>query len=124
MYLFLLTFLGCFDKITENELNQDLDDDGYTAFDGDCDDNDPNLLSEKLDRDCDGILTADDCNDSNPLQGARAALRCLRPRIAGASRCPAACTRPGPIGARWGADRPPCPPLRARSHDPARRRAR
>jgi len=44
----------------------DLDDDGYLGlnFDGDdCDDDDPTMPGE--DADCDGVLTADDCDDTD-----------------------------------------------------------
>ena len=44
----------------------DSDADGILSW-FDCDDNDPNALSQIDDADCDGFLSEDDCDDSNPL---------------------------------------------------------
>ncbi|MEC8381489.1 MAG: MopE-related protein [Myxococcota bacterium] len=43
----------------------DSDGDGVAAW-ADCDDNDPNQLSNANDSDCDGTPSADDCNDYDP----------------------------------------------------------
>ena len=70
MKLLFLLQIGCFENKTQNDLNADLDGDGYTQFDGDCDDNDPDILSEEVDGDCDGVLTDDDCDDEDKRLGA------------------------------------------------------
>ena len=72
MKLLPLFLIGCFEDLTKNDLNEDLDGDGYTAFEGDCDDNDPNLLGTEVDADCDGVLKDDDCDDNDPLYRAQA----------------------------------------------------
>ena len=48
----------------------DLDGDGFSAEvqPMDCDDTDPNLLGVSVDGDCDGSLTAEDCDDAEPLR--------------------------------------------------------
>ena len=52
-------------EVPKNPLAVDDDGDGYTEFDGDCDDADPNLLLQSNDGDCDGVLSADDCDDTD-----------------------------------------------------------
>ena len=47
-----LFFQGCLETTTYNPLNADLDGDGVTAFDGDCDDNDDTVLDISDDADC------------------------------------------------------------------------
>ena len=48
----------------------DSDGDGFSAEvePVDCDDTDPNLLGVSVDGDCDGSLTAEDCDDADPLR--------------------------------------------------------
>ena len=46
----------------------DSDCDGVLTVD-DCDDSDVNLGSISLDMDCDGVLASDDCNDDNIWKG-------------------------------------------------------
>ena len=49
-----------------NKNTEDNDGDGYSPFDGDCDDNNPALNPADADRD--GVSTCDgDCDDDNPL---------------------------------------------------------
>mgnify|MGYP002805779501 CR=1 FL=1 len=43
----------------------DLDGDGYSTCDGDCDDSDPNSTTKADDADCDGVVTAEDCDDDD-----------------------------------------------------------
>ena len=63
---FTLAVLGCAESEQEtNPLAVDDDGDGYSEFDGDCDDGDANSTIQSDDADCDGALTADDCNDND-----------------------------------------------------------
>lgn len=56
---------GTWDCTSFNSLI-DQDSDGVLAW-NDCNDNDPNVVSNRLyDLDCDGILSVDDCDDSDP----------------------------------------------------------
>ena len=58
-------FVGCAPLDFTNELAEDKDGDGFSFFDGDCNDEDPDDVPEDLDEDgftkCDG-----DCDDLNP----------------------------------------------------------
>ena len=67
MFFFIWSLLGCIILQTgDNALARDDDGDGYSEFEGDCDDNDPNSTIVDIDGDCDGILTDDDCDDNDP----------------------------------------------------------
>ncbi len=58
------------DSNCDGEDNPDTDGDGYFWGD-DCDDTDPQILSQNLDQDCDGLVAEDDCDDNDeniPLQ--------------------------------------------------------
>ena len=64
--LLLVVVLGL--ACTPEEMNPlavDDDGDGYSEFEGDCDDADPNSPITADDADCDGSLTADDCDDDD-----------------------------------------------------------
>ena len=54
---------GCVN--VDNPLNNDEDGDGVSAFEGDCDDAIKELGARASDGDCDGVLTVDDCDDSD-----------------------------------------------------------
>ena len=63
--MFILLFLvGCF--TSQNPLNYDEDGDGYSEFEGDCNDKDASIILTTNDADCDGVSTADDCDDNDP----------------------------------------------------------
>ena len=51
---------------TSNKAFEDVDGDGLSEAQGDCDDNDPLLGDMAQDADCDGVLTIEDCDDSDP----------------------------------------------------------
>ena len=57
----VLKTLYCNEDMDQNKIKDDADCDGVLTAD-DCDDNDPNTVS---DMDCDGVLTIDDCDDDN-----------------------------------------------------------
>ena len=60
----LLFFLSCAELNFENELATDNDDDGYSEFEGDCDDN--NYDKSPEDRDGDGLSSCqEDCDDND-----------------------------------------------------------
>jgi formylglycine-generating enzyme required for sulfatase activity len=61
--LLLALAFGCDDE--KNALDIDDDGDGVTEFEGDCDDGDPKSTVRADDGDCDGVLTADDCDDGD-----------------------------------------------------------
>ena len=63
IFLTMLAGMGCVN--IDNPLNNDLDGDGVTAFEGDCDDGDTSLLAISEDGDCDGVLSAADCDDND-----------------------------------------------------------
>ena len=62
--VFALLVASCDES--SNARNTDDDGDGYSEFDGDCDDNDPSIGPIDLDGDCDGVTTNLDCDDSDP----------------------------------------------------------
>ena len=62
--MIFMLFLAC--QTGDNKLADDNDGDGYSAFDGDCNDSDPNSTIQSEDQDCDGIRTEDDCDDNDP----------------------------------------------------------
>ena len=53
-----------------NPLNIDDDGDGFSEFDGDCDDHDADSTVIAEDADCDGVPTAADCDDNDANLGA------------------------------------------------------
>ena len=64
MFMF---FVGCIQvDLPDNPLARDDDGDGYSEFEGDCDDRNPEATFLDGDRDCDGVKTVDDCDDGNP----------------------------------------------------------
>ena len=69
MTALIFAFMGCTELmklVPYNSPGIDNDGDGYTEFDGDCDDNDATILSVEIDGDCDGVPTVDDCDDTDP----------------------------------------------------------
>ena len=64
LFFFSFSIFGCYTEPI-NPLDQDLDKDGYSQFEGDCDDADPTLNPE--DKDGDGFSTCTgDCSDLDP----------------------------------------------------------
>ena len=64
-------FIGCLSF--ENRHSIDADEDGFTIYEGDCNDKRPDL--NPLDSDGDGVSTCDeqpDCDDGNPDTGVHA----------------------------------------------------
>ena len=60
----LIFLLSCAELNFDNDLAVDNDDDGYSEFDGDCDDTDPDKSPE--DKDGDGLSSCqDDCDDND-----------------------------------------------------------
>ena len=57
-------FPGAAENESDSECLTDNDEDGWSAENTDCDDEDPSTVN---DMDCDGVLTADDCDDSDSL---------------------------------------------------------
>ena len=58
-----LAFPGAAENESDSECLTDNDEDGWSAEVGDC--NDENVLMPTQDQDCDGVVTADDCDDNN-----------------------------------------------------------
>ena len=66
-----LLFTACAESEQEtNPLAVDDDGDGYSEFDGDCNDNDPNSTTLEDDADCDGLRSEEDCDDNDPASTA------------------------------------------------------
>ena len=62
MFVLFTLMMGCGEG---NPLNEDNDGDGFSEFEGDCDDSDPSV--NPADEDGDGISICDgDCNDNDP----------------------------------------------------------
>ena len=62
LYLMLFHF-ACID--TSNDLILDVDGDGLSPFNGDCDDSNENAQYTTNDADCDGVAAEEDCDDNN-----------------------------------------------------------
>ena len=67
MLMLIVAGLAC----STNPLSIDDDGDGYSEFEGDCDDSDPQSTIRSQDEDCDGTLTADDCDDTDASSSTR-----------------------------------------------------
>jgi hypothetical protein len=61
-----LSGCGVVNLDTRNERAVDGDGDGFALLDGDCDDANPASTVQSDDHDCDGIVTASDCDDADP----------------------------------------------------------